>query len=96
MCRCHETRDGTVGSRVCLLRCYRFFSGSVCCAYSPKEHGSRLLNELSVNTCFFFTVAVSNHLSCVSLQVTVGILDRLGRLGDYKMADREEDTAQVL
>lgn len=29
------------------------------------------------------------------MKVTVGILDRLGRLGDYKMAEREEDTAQV-
>lgn len=28
-------------------------------------------------------------------QVTVGILDRLNLLADYKMAEREEDTAQV-
>lgn len=29
-------------------------------------------------------------------QVTVGILGSLGLLGDYRVAEREEDTAQVL
>ena len=35
------------------------------------------------------------RLSTMSPKVTVGILDRLNLLGDYKMAEREEDTAQV-
>lgn len=40
--------------------------------------------------CFFV------HSSTrVLLQVTVGIMGRLGRLEGYKLAEREEDTAQV-
>eukprot|EP00903_Cladosiphon_okamuranus_P011186 g10555.t1 len=55
------------------------------------EHGAEMCKALLA------AGAPGLHFYTLNLEkVTVGILDRLDLLGDYKMAEREEDTAQMI
>lgn len=55
--------------------------------------------EFGVETCETLIAAGAPGLHFYTLnleKVTIGILGRLGKLGEYKVAEREEDTAQMI